>query len=393
MSATTSRVGAGLLAALLALAAQAQDIVKVGVLLPFSGVYGGLGKDIDDALELGFDTFGREVQGVKIELVKADTETKPNLALAHAKKLILQDQVQILAGIVASNEAAAIRDYVHNSQTPLIIANAGNNEITGAQCSPWIVRSSFSNHQITSVMGPWMYAKGYRNVFLMAFDYAAGHQMMDAFRATFTAAGGKIAGEEYPPLEETKDFGPYLAKLQAANPDAAFVFFAGGPAVKFVKEYEGFGLKGKIPLAGAGWLTSPLYLDKEGSAAEGILNSLNYVPAIDSPENQAFQKAFQEKYHRVGSEFGVQGYDSARLIVEAVKIAKSKGDLGKPALRDALRQVTFMGPRGPFRIDPKTHNIVQSIYIYEIKKQGEKLGAVVLDVIPNVQDEPNGCQL
>lgn len=372
--------------------APAAEPIKIGVLLPFSGVYGGLGKDQDAALELGFDTFGREVEGRAIELIKADTESKPNAGLAQVKKLMLKDKVDLVVGIIGSNVAGAVRDYVHNAGVPLVISNAGNNDLTGSKCSPWIVRTSFSNAQITREMGPWMANQGYKRVFLMAFDYAAGHQMMDAFKETYVAAGGTIAGEEYPPLGETKDFGPYLAKLKAAKPDAAFVFFAGGPAIKFVKEYAAFGLKDEIKLAGAGWLTSALYVKKQAGDAEGVLSILNYVPSIENAENEAFQTTFREAHERDGSEFGVAAFDSAHLIIEALKATGGKTD-DKAALMKAMHQVSFNGPRGPFRIDPATNNIVQNIYISEIEKMGDSVGAVVKDVINDVQDAPNGCAM
>lgn len=384
--------GAAVAVAVLAMPVQAADPIRIGVLLPTSGVFAGLGKDQTLALEMGFDDFGREVNGRPIELIMADTESKPNAGLAQIKKLILKDKVDVVVGIISSAVAGAVRDYVHTSETPLIISNAGNNALTGEQCSPWIVRTSFSNSQINRPMGPWMADKGYKKVFLMAFDYAAGHQMMEAFREGFEGAGGTIVGEEYPPLGETKDFGPYLAKLKAANPDAAYVFFAGGPAIKFVKEYAAFGLKDQVQLAGAGWLTSALYIQKEGADAVGILGTLNYVPSIDNPENDTFQKTFKEKHGRDGSEFGVAAYDSAHLIVEALKATEGKTD-DRKALVEAMRNISFNGPRGPFRLDPKTNNVIQNIYISDVQKTGDTVAAVVQEVIENVQDEPNGCEM
>ena len=96
-----------------------------------------LGKDQDISLEMGFDDFGREVAGRKITLVKADTEAKPAVGLAQIKKLILRDRVDMVVGIVSSAVAGAVRDYVHGSKTPLIVTNAGNDHLTGKQCSPW----------------------------------------------------------------------------------------------------------------------------------------------------------------------------------------------------------------------------------------------------------------
>ena len=389
---TPTTLAAVLAALAFCASASAAEPIRIGVLLPYSGVFGGLGKDQTLALEMGFDDFGREVAGRPIELVRADTESKPNSGLAQLKKLVLKDKVDIVVGIISSAVAGAVRDFAHNAKVPLIISNAGNDDLTGEQCSPWILRSSFSNSQINREMGPWMAAKGFRNVFLMAFDYAAGHQMMEAFRAGFVGAGGNIVGEEYPPLGETKDFGPYLAKVKAADPDAAYVFFAGGPAIKFVKEWAAFGLKGEVQLAGAGWLNSALYVKKQGMDAEGTLGILNYVPSIDTPENRAFQERFRAAHGRDASEFGVAAYDSARLVVEALRATEGMTE-DRAALVEAMRQVRFDGPRGPFRIDPGTNNVIQNIYIFEVQAQGDSVGAVVQDVIPDVQDPANGCTL
>ena len=373
-------------------AASAQSDIKVGVLLPYSGVFGGLGKDQDAALEMGFDDLGREVAGRGITLIKADTESKPAAGLAQVKKLILRDKVDVLVGIISSGVAGAVRDYVHGSKTPLIITNAGNDALTGEKCSPWIVRTSFSNSQINRDMGPWMAGEGYKTAFLMAFDYAAGHQMMDTFKAGFTSAGGTIVGEAYPPLGETKDFGPYLAKAKAANPDAVYVFFAGGPAIKFTKEWSAFGMKDEVQLAGAGWLNSALYVKKQGADAIGTLGALNYYPSIDTPENKAFQEQFRAKHGRDASEFGVAAYDSVRLIVSGLQATGGKTD-DKAALMSAMQSVEFVGPRGPFRIDPKTNNVIQNIYVAQVEEQGDSVGAVIKHTFPNVQDAPNGCTL
>ena len=372
--------------------ANAQSDIKVGVLLPYSGVFGGLGRDQDAAIEMGFDDFGRDVAGRGITLVKADTESKPNAGLAALKKLILRDKVDLVVGIISSGVLAAVRDYVHGSETPLIVTNAGNVDITGERCSPWIVRTSFSNAQIVRDMGPWMAGEGYGTAFLMAFDYAAGHQMMDTFREGFEASGGRIVGEAYPPLGETKDFGPYLAQVKAADPDTVFVFFAGGPAIKFAKEWAAFGMKDEVQLSGAGWLNSALYVKKQGADAVGTLGALNYYPSIDTPENHAWQEKFRAAHGRDGSEFGVAAYDSARLIVSALEATGGNTD-DKAAIVKAMHTVEFTGPRGPLRIDPKTNNVIQNIYVAQVEARGDSVAAAIKHTFPAVQDPPNGCTL
>ncbi|MBF2761455.1 MAG: ABC transporter substrate-binding protein [Ectothiorhodospiraceae bacterium AqS1] len=371
-------------------AAFADSPIRIGVLLPDTGVFAGLGRDQKDGLKMGFDDFGLEVAGRKIELIEADTESKPSAGLAQIKKLILRDKVDIVVGIVSSGVVGAVRNYAHGSKTPLIVTTAGNDRITGDQCSRWIVRASFSNSQINRDMGPWLAQRGYKKAFLIAFDYVAGHQMMDTFNRGFTAAGGEVIGESYPPLGEIRDFGPYLTEIKAAAPDLVYAFFSGGPAIKFVNEWAAFGMKDEVQLAGPGWLHSALYIDKQGEAALGTYSPLNYFPSIDTPENKDFQERFRQRYGRMGSEFGVAAYDSARLIVSALKKLEGKTDHPEE-LMQALLEVEFVGPRGPFRIDPKTHNVIQNIYVGRIEKQGDAIGAVIKHTFPDVQDPPLGC--
>lgn len=371
----------------LALPAAAEDI-KVGLLLPYSGVYAALGNDIDAGFELGLKQFGAETTAT-FAIIREDTEVKPPVALGKAKKLILQDKVDVVAGIVSSGVLGAVRDMIDGAGVPLIVANAGNDEATGADCSPYITRVSFSNGQVNRPMGTWMAEQGIKKVFTLAPDYAAGRQMIDAFAASFTAAGGEIVGQEFTPFQKTQDFGPYLAQAKASGADAVYVFYAGGEAIAFVKQYDSFGLKAELPLYGSGFLTSPLYVNAEGPAAEGVITALHYAPTIDNAANKAFAEAFTAATGRAPSEFAVQGYDAARALIEATKT----GATDRKALANALRQVSFDGPRGKTSIDPATNNIVQPIYVYETVTGADGLTQKVLAELPAEADPLNGCQM
>lgn len=368
-------------------AAYAEEI-KVGVLLPYSGVFAALAQDIDDAFVLGLDTFGAEA-GVGFDIVREDTEVKPPVGLAKTKKLILQDEVDVLVGVVSSGVLGAIRDTVDGAGVPLIVANAGNDEATGEACSPFITRISFSNSQVNRPMGQWMVDQGVKKVFTIAPDYAAGRQMIDAFTTAFTAAGGEVVGQEWPPFQKTQDFGPFLANAKSSGADAVYVFFAGGEAISFVKQYDSFGMKAELPLYGSGFLTSSLYVNAQGSAAEGVVTALHYVPTLDNPENAAMVAAFKEKTGRIPSEYAVQGYDSARALVEAVK----SGATDRKAIAAALPKVSFTGPRGELRIDPATNNIVQPIHVYETVAGPDGLTQKVLATLPAEADPVNGCAM
>ncbi len=393
MSAYRAAAAAALALSLGAGPALAEDPIKIGVVLPFSASpYVPLANEIADSLAMAIADAGGEVAGRKIEVLREDSTGKPDVAQAMAKKLVFEDKVDLLVGPVGSNELGALFDFAKQSKTPLIIPNAGDNEATGERCSQWVMRTSFSNDQIVRDMGPWLAQHGYKSAALIAFDYTTGHQLMDGFKRGFTKAGGTIVSEQYPPFGPISDFGPYLAKIKEAKPAAVFTFFAGPPATALVKQFAEFGLKGQIKLTGPGWLISPLNLPGEGDAAVGVIGVLNYVPAIDTPENKAFQAAFQAKYHRTGSEFAAQGYDTGKLIFAALQATKGQ-TADKAALVKALHSVTVKGTRGALRIDPKTNNIIQDLYIYEAQKDGDKVDFKVLDKIPAVQDPPNGCTL
>lgn len=376
------------LATSLAVPAAAEENIKVGLLLPFSGVYAALGNDIEAGFTVALEQFGSEA-GTGFDIVREDTEVKPPVALGKAKKLILQDKVDVMAGVVSSGVLGAVRDMVHGAGVPLIVANAGNDEATGTSCSPFITRMSFSNGQVNRPMGQWMHDQGIRKVYTLAPDYAAGRQMIGGFVETFTAAGGEIAGQDFTPFQKTQDFGPYLAQAKASGADAVYVFYAGGEAISFVKQYDSFGLKADLPLYGSGFLTSPLYVNAEGPAAEGVITALHYVPTLENAANAAFVAAFQAKTGRLPSEFAVHGYDAARALIEAAKT----GARDRASLAEALRQVSFDGPRGKLSIDPATNNIVQPVYVYETVAGENGLTQKVLAELPAEADPANGCKM
>lgn len=359
---------------------------KVGLLLPRSGTYAVLGKEIEAGFNLAVEQADRTGE---FKIFNEDTEIKPQVGLAKARKLVLENEVDVIVGIVSSGVLGAIRDFMHNAKVPLIVANAGNNEATGKSCSPYITRVSFSSNQLNRPIGKWMFDKGIRKVYTLAPDYVAGHQMIDGFTDAFTRAGGEVVGREFTPFGKTKDFGPYLAKAKAAKPDAIFVFYAGGEAISFVKQYGSFGLSKELPLYSSGFLTSPLYVKAEGDAAIGIVASLHYVPTLDTPENKEFVEAFIAKEGRSPSEYAVQGYDAAKLLMGAA----DAGANDRASLAEQLPKVKYVSPRGPVEIDLATNNIIQNVYVYDTVTNGGELTQKILDTLEAVQDAPNGCTM
>ncbi len=367
--------------------------LKIGLVLPYSGVYAVLGESITQAMELVFARENWTVAGRKIEMIKEDDEMQPPVGIRKTEKLIESDKVDILTGPVHSGILMGMRDKVHNSKTILIVSNAGADAISRERCSKWIFRTSFSNWQPNQPMGAWVAKNISRDVFIMAPNYQAGKDQLGAFKETFGPAGGKLVGEDYPKLGET-DYAPYLTKVKQSGAKAVYAFFSGTDAVNFVKQYASFGLKQTIKLTGAGFLTEPDVLPAQGASALGVITGHFYTPLLDNAANHKFVKDFRDKYFgKMPDGFACQGYDTAEVIVRAVK-AVNGNTQDKDKLVDAIAKVEFDSPRGRFRFDPKTHNVIQPyIYIREVREVYGGLNNVPIDKVADVRDPGTGCTL
>jgi branched-chain amino acid transport system substrate-binding protein len=367
--------------------------VKVGVVLPYTGVYAVLGESITQGMELVFARENWTVAGRKIEMIKEDDEMKPPVGIRKTEKLIDSDKVDILTGPVHSGILMGMRDKVHNSKTILIVSNAGADAISRERCSRWIFRTSFSNWQPCQPMGGWVAKNVSKEVFQVAPNYQAGKDMMNAFKETFLPAGGKVVAEDYPKLGET-DYAPYLTKIKQSGAKAVFAFFSGTDAVNFVKQYDQFGLKQSIRLTGAGFLTEPDVLPAQGAAALGIITGHFYTPLLDNPVNHRFVKDFRDKFFgKIPDGFACQGFDTAEVIVRALK-AVNGNTQDKDKLVDAIAKMEFDSPRGRFRFDPKTHNVIQPyIYVREVREVFGGLNNVPIDKVADVRDPGTGCTL
>ncbi len=349
--------------------------VKLGVLLPYSKVYQRLGEDITSAMVLYFESVGFKAGGRSITMIREDEEIDPQVALRKGRKLIDSDNVDLIAGLVASPSALALRDVVHNSKTLLVIANAGANAVTRARRSPYIFRASFSNWQTCYPIGKWFYDNVARSCLVGASDYAAGHEDIEAFKQSYLAAGGKVVAEVYPPLNNT-DYGPYVAQMQKAKPEAIFVFFAGSDAARFVIQAAAFGLFKDARLAGPGFLVEEDVLPAQGRNALGAYSCLHWALTLQTPENLAFVRAYRARWERDATVYAMQGYDTARVIVEALNAAG--GDTtNKSRLIEAMTNVRFTSPRGPISFDPETHNVVQTLYVRQVREVGPTIHNVV----------------
>lgn len=359
------------------------DPIKLGLLVPYTGVFTSNGVDITRGAELYLDEVGWKAGGREIKLFKEDSEMNGQVSLQKARRLVESEKIDILTGVVSSTVAYAIRDYVVGNKLPFIVSNAGARDLTRGDANEYIFRVSFANGQYEYPMAKYVYDKmNIRKVVVMAPDYAAGLEKAEGFMISFKEAGGEVIQEIYPKLGTT-DYGPYLAQVQDA--DAVFVHFSAADSIKFVKQYDEYGLKNKLPLLSAGDLVDESSLPGQGDSALGIISALHYSAALTTPENQEFVKNYTAKYGVGPNMFAEEGYVSAQVIVKALE-ATGGNTLDKAQLLEAIRNVQFDAPRGPFKFDPKTQNVIFNTYIRKTEKIDGTLVNSVIETIPNISD-------
>ncbi len=381
-------IAAALLAALpfATVHAQTPAKVKVGLMLPATGTFASLGTAIENGFKLYVAEQGGKLGGREVEFVKVDDESDPAKATDNVNKLIKRDNVDVLVGTVHSGVAMAMAKVAKDTGTLLIVPNAGADAVTGPMCAPNIFRSSFSNWQPGYAMGEVVAKKGHKKVVTITWKYAAGDESVKGFKDAFEKAGGQVVRELSLPFPNV-EFQALLTEIAAAKPDAVYTFFAGGGAVKFVKDYAGAGLKKSIPLYGAGFLTDGT-LEAQGADAEGLFTTLHYADALNTPKDNAFRLAYAKSFKLQPDVYAVQGYDAAQIL--AIGLAAVKGDLSKKAeFAAAVEKAKIDSPRGAFTLS-KAHNPVQDIYLRQVSGKENKLVGVASKALA---DPARGCRM
>jgi branched-chain amino acid transport system substrate-binding protein len=375
----------------LAWPAAAADPLKIGVLMPTSGVFAVLGEKQLNGMRFAIEEAGGEVAGRKIEMVHEDTEGKPDVGLAKARKFVLSDRVEVMAGIINSAVALAVAPYLSSQKMPLVISNASTDLLSGEKCDRYVFRVSFSSSQMSTPIGLYMAKHAPKNLYILASDYVAAREHAYAAKHAYLSGGGTVVGESFPPFGRTQDYGPFISQARSANPGAVLAVFFGSEAVSFVKQYDSFGAKASVPLFGPEGITPPVLRKAQGLAAAGVISASNYVVELDTPENRAFRDAYRKRFSEDPEEFAVMGYDAMRFIFEAVK-ARGGDTKDRPALAAAIDQVAYVGPRGPMKM-AKSHQATQNIYIVKAVPKGDETAFEVIDTVPNFEHPLKGCTL
>jgi branched-chain amino acid transport system substrate-binding protein len=367
-------------------AARAAEKVKVGLMLPYSGTYAGLGNAITNGFKLAVQESGGKLGGREIEFFSVDDESDPAKAPDNANKLIKRDKVDVLVGTVHSGVALAMAKVARDNDTLLIVPNAGAGDLTGPLCAPNLFRTSFTMWQSGFAMGKVALEQKKKNAVTFTWKYAAGEESVNGFKEAFEAGGGKIVKQLALPFPQV-EFQSYLTEIAALKPDVVYVFFAGGGAVKFVKDYAAAGLKDAIPLYGAGFLTDGT-LEAQGDAAQGVLTTLHYADGLDNPKDKAFRAAYRAAHATEPDVYAMQGYDSAQLL--AVGLAAVKGDLSKrKELVAAMEKARIDSPRGAMTFS-KAHNPVNDIYLRKVDGKQNKVIGVAAKALA---DPARGCKM
>jgi len=240
--------------------------LRVGLMLPYTGTYAALGTAITQGFNIALEENGGKLGGRDVEFFTVDDESEPAKATDNANRLVQRDKVDVLIGTVHSGVVMAMVKIARDTGTLLVIPNAGANAATRSQCAPNIFRTSFTNWQPAHPMGKVMYERGHRKVVTLTWKYGAGEESVESFKEAFTKQGGALVNEMYLPFPNV-EFQPFIAEIASLRPDAVFLSFAGGGAVKFTKDYAAAGLKDKIPLYGSGFLTDGT-LEAQGASAQ-----------------------------------------------------------------------------------------------------------------------------
>ena len=356
------------------------DPIKIGGLMTLTGPQTAVGNSIKSGLTIAFEEVGWKIAGREVQLIIEDDEMKPPVGLQKARKLVESDRVDVLAGVVHSGVAEAVRDYIVEQKVPFIISCACSDGTTRERASKYLFRTSYSSRMIVGPLAPYAYKQlGFRRVCTVVADYVTGHESSSWFKRFFEQLGGKVAGEVLPPVGTT-DFAPYFTKIR--DVDGVWLFLPGSDGVQFVKQYDEYGLKKKISLIGTVSAFQPFQLEVQKDSALGAIYSDLYSIALNTPENQNFVKASREVLKgRDPDIIVVSSYIAGRVIIEGIK--NTKGDTKDVSkLLESFRRIKLTTPRGPFRFDEK-QNAVSNVYINKVVK---KDGRYTSDLIETYRD-------
>ena len=356
--------------------------VKIGFMVPLSGANAQNGRDILNGFLLLLEEAGYQAGGRRIQLIVEDDEGIPAVGLTKARKLVERDQVHMMGGPLLASSAYAIAPYIDAQQIPMVYPVASGDDLTQRRRSRWIVRTGYTSSQPNHPFGEYAYhTLGHRRIATIALDYACGWESVGGFERTFTEQGGQITRKLWVPLS-VHDFAPYLAQV-SRDLDAVYVLFIGRTALQFLRQYQEYGLKDRVPVIGMGTTTDEHVLPAMGDEAIGVTTALHYSGALDTPANRKFSAAYRSRFKRVPSYYSESMYSGGKWLLTAIDALNGNVE-NRGVLLDAIRkaQPTDL-PRGPVTID-EYGNPVENIYVRRVERVNGVLQNTVIATLPNV---------
>lgn len=363
----------------------AQQPVKIGLILPYSGQFADTATQMDNAIKLYVKQHGDSAGGRKIEIIRKDSGgIAPDVAKRLAQELVVRDKVDVLTGLILTPNTLAVADVSAEAKKFAVIMNAATSIITTK--SPYMARVSVTTPMLNESLGAWAAkAGGTKRVFTMVSDFGPGHDGEEGFVRAYKEAGGQIVGSVRFPVANP-DFAAFVQRARDTNPDGIFAWVPGGvqpAAIGKAMAERGIDPK-KMRVMGQDALASDEALATLGDAALGIVTVSHYDHNLPNKLNRAFVAAYNADYKRNPDFFAIGGWDGMHLIYEVLK--KTGGKTDGEAMIGAAKGMKWESPRGPMAIDPETRDVIQDVYIRRVERVGGKLVNVAFDTIRNVKD-------
>jgi len=360
----------------------AAETIKVGFMAPLSGIFAQAGKDMLEGIRLAFEQIGYQSAGRKIELIEEDSEGNPAVAQAKYRKLVTQDHIHVLTGVLLSNIGYGLIQPIERDQMPTLFLTTPD-DLTKKNVSKWILRTNFAASQPMHPLGDYAARTlKYKKVVAIAMDNPFGHEQIGGFQRVFEDAGGRVVQKIWVPLNAL-DFAPYLTQV-GKDADAVCAVFVAAQGVRFIKQYAEYGLKARLPLIGSGVMTDEHVIRNLGDEAVGAVGALIWAPTLTTPANRTYLKLAEAKVGRTPAYFTAIMYSAGRWVAEASKIVEGRVE-DRERFLAAIRKAseTVEDPRGPIKLDD-LGNPTQNVYILKVEKVGGKLTNTVLYTYPMV---------
>ncbi|MSO83106.1 MAG: ABC transporter substrate-binding protein [Acidobacteria bacterium] len=375
-------VAALLVAAVLVRGQSAAGPIRIGFIVPLSGPLAQNGRDILNGFLLALDEIGYRAGGREIRLIVEDDEGIPAVGLTKARKLVESDRVHLMAGALLASTGYALAPYIDSMKIPMVYPVVSADDLTQRRRSTWIVRTGWTSSQPNHPFGEYAYhTLKFRTVATIALDYAFGWESVGGFQRTFEAEGGRITQKMWTPIS-VHDFAPYLAQI-SRDVDAVYALFLGRAALQFLRQYEEYGLKARVPLIGAGTTTDEHVLPFMGDEALGIITALHYSAAVDTPANRKFAPAYRARYKKVPSYYSESMYTGGQWVIAAIEALGGRVE-DREALIGALRAARPTGlPRGPVELDA-FGSPIENVYVRRVERVNGELQNTVIETFPRV---------